>query len=66
MNLADPAPATSYSTHVWLVDPDTRVLEVYRLERGLYVRVLAASETDRVRAEPFEAMELALEDLWRM
>ncbi|MCP3138728.1 Uma2 family endonuclease [Pyxidicoccus xibeiensis] len=50
--------------HVWLVDPDSRTLEVFRRQgdtwepRGTY-----AGET-RVRAEPFEAMELDLGALW--
>jgi Uma2 family endonuclease len=52
--------------HVWLVDPAERTLEVYQwrdgrwAERGLY------SGEARVRAEPFEALELKLGALWQM
>jgi Uma2 family endonuclease len=49
---------------VWLVDPLQRTLEVLRWsERGWIL--LAVHEGDaRVRAEPFEAIELKLGILW--
>lgn len=50
--------------HVWLIDPELRTLEVFRLEGEHYV-LLATHEGDvRVRAEPFEALELELNALW--
>ncbi len=58
--------ARAHVTHVWLIDPRERVLEVFRLTGDLYTRVLAAANDDIVRAEPFDAIELALADLWRM
>lgn len=50
--------------HVWLVDPTAHTLEVFRLEGALYTRVHGFEEEARVRAEPFEAVELSLGDWW--
>jgi Uma2 family endonuclease len=50
--------------HVWLVDPDQRTLEAYRLD-GEGWRLLGTWRGDaRVRVEPFEAFELELDALW--
>lgn len=50
--------------HVWLVDPLVRTLEVYRLDGETY-RVLGTWRDEaRVRAEPFDAIELELGALW--
>ncbi|MCL2777087.1 MAG: Uma2 family endonuclease [Polyangiaceae bacterium] len=50
--------------HLWFVDPIERTLEVYRLERGLWVRVATYRDDAVVRAEPFDAIELELAALW--
>ena len=50
--------------HYWLVDPQLRTLEVYRLESGRYALVDTWEGDDRVRAEPFDAIELDLATLW--
>jgi len=50
--------------HLWLVDPLARTLEVYRLEDGTWVVVDNFGDDDRVRAEPFAAIEVALERWW--
>jgi Uma2 family endonuclease len=50
--------------HAWVVDPMHRVLEVFRQEHGQWVLVSAFGGNDKVRAEPFEAVELELEALW--
>ncbi len=50
--------------HVWLIDPAARVLEVWRLDGDTYRVVLTAEDADRVRAEPFDAIELDLSLLW--
>lgn len=50
--------------HVWLLSPELRTLEVYRLENGRY-SLLDTHEGDAtVRAEPFDAIELRLSVLW--
>jgi Uma2 family endonuclease len=50
--------------HVWLVDPEARMLEVFRLEGAHYSLRVTHTGADRVRAEPFEALELELAALW--
>ncbi len=50
--------------HVWIVDPGTRVFEVWRLDGETYRLVLAAADGDKVRTEPFDAIELDLSLLW--
>ncbi len=50
--------------HAWLVDPGARTLEVYRLAEGRWVLLSAHEETEVVRAEPFEELEIVLSDLW--
>jgi Uma2 family endonuclease len=51
-------------THFWILDPDARTLEVERLDGETYRVVLTASDDEKVRAEPFEALELDLALLW--
>lgn len=46
--------------HYWLVDPIEETLSVLRWSADGYVEVLIADRTERVRAEPFEAVELAV------
>jgi Uma2 family endonuclease len=50
--------------YVWLVDPEARTLEVHRLEGNRYVLLGMYEGTARLRAEPFEALELELALLW--
>jgi Uma2 family endonuclease len=50
--------------HLWLVDPISRTLEVYRLEAPRWVVVSTHSGSERVRAEPFEAVELEIARWW--
>lgn len=44
--------------HYWIIDPVDETLLVYRWHEDGYVEVLAAERGDRVRAEPFDAIEL--------
>lgn len=44
--------------HYWLVDTERETLTVLRLTDAGYVEVLTAARTDRVHAEPFEALSL--------
>jgi Uma2 family endonuclease len=50
--------------HVWLVDPDVRTLEVFRLEGAHYLLLATHAGPTRLRAEPFEALEWELALLW--
>jgi Uma2 family endonuclease len=50
--------------HLWLLDPLVRTLEVLRLESARWVFVGTFSDTDAVRVEPFEAIEIELTTLW--
>ncbi|HSP80569.1 MAG TPA: Uma2 family endonuclease [Myxococcaceae bacterium] len=50
--------------HVWLVDPEAYTLEVLRLEGAHYTLLVTHAGHARVRAEPFEALELELALLW--
>lgn len=51
-------------SHVWLVNPEARTLEVLRLEGSRYSALGLYGGTARVRAAPFEALELELAVLW--
>lgn len=50
--------------HIWLVDPLQQTLEVYRLEGQRWVLVSSHGDTETVRAEPFEAIELDMSRWW--
>lgn len=51
--------------HLWLCDPRIRTLEVYRLEGGRWVELDTFDGDAKVRAEPFEAIELDLARFFR-
>jgi len=50
--------------HVWLVDPEAKTLEVFRLDGDTYRLLDSHADDALVRAEPFEAFELELAALW--
>jgi len=50
--------------HVWHIDPDARTFEVFRREHEGWTLVLEAEGVERVRAPPFEAIEIDLARLW--
>jgi Uma2 family endonuclease len=52
-------------SHLWLCDPRIQTLEVYRLEGGRWTELDTFEGDAKVRAEPFEAIELDLARLWR-
>jgi Uma2 family endonuclease len=52
-------------SHLWLCDPRIQTLEVYRLEGGRWTELDTYEGDSKVRAEPFEAIELDLGRLWR-
>ncbi len=52
-------------SHVWLVDPIAQTLEIYSLgDSGKWREVQIHQGNARVRARPFEAIELDLGALW--
>lgn len=50
--------------HVWLVNPAIQTLEVLRLESQRWSLIAAHEGVARVRAEPFQDLELDLAELW--
>lgn len=50
--------------HVWLVDPIVKTLEIYRLDGETYRLAQTHAEDAKVRAEPFDAIEIELGALW--
>jgi Uma2 family endonuclease len=50
--------------HAWLIDPLAKLLEVYRLESGRWLQLGTWREDASVRAEAFDAIEIALTALW--
>ncbi len=46
--------------HYWIVDPSDEVLTVYRWTPEGFLLVLAAARGERVRAEPFDEVELSI------
>ena len=50
--------------HAWLLDPLRRRLEVLSLEVGAWTPLQTHEGGGRIRAEPFDAMELELDALW--
>jgi Uma2 family endonuclease len=59
-----PAYADAGVRHAWLVDPDSRTLEVLRLEGELWVLAAQHADQEQVRAEPFTAAEIDLGRWW--
>ncbi len=52
--------------HAWLIDPCERSLEVYRLADGVWDLLETYEGNAKVRAEPFEAIEVDLALLWSL
>jgi Uma2 family endonuclease len=50
--------------HLWIVSPSTHALEVHRRSPEGWLVVATHGADERVRAEPFEAIELDLTALW--
>jgi Uma2 family endonuclease len=49
---------------VWIVDPAARTLEVYRRDGAHWLLLASHADDARVRAVPFDAIELELDALW--
>ena len=51
--------------HLWLVDPDARMLEVYRLQEDAHWLLLATlKDDDTVSQPPFHWITFPLASLW--
>lgn len=51
--------------HLWLVNPEMKSLDVYRLDESVnWLLVSSHGENDKVRAEPFQDVEMELGLLW--
>lgn len=50
--------------HLWFVDVDARTLTVSQLVGGRWSELGVYGEDDRVRAQPFDAVELSLGEWW--
>ena len=48
----------------WIVDPDSRVVETYRLEAGSYTLSARVTGDEPLSAEPFPGLALAPASLW--
>ena len=59
-----PIYASAGVRHAWLVDPRLRTLEVLRLHDEKWLTLAVHHDDVRVRAEPFDAIELDLAVLW--
>lgn len=59
-----PVYARERVSHVWLVDPIARTLEILRLRDELYEILVTYKDDAVVRADPFDAVPLELADLW--
>jgi Uma2 family endonuclease len=49
--------------YLWLIDPVLRTLEAYRLDSG-WLRLGTWTDEAPVRAAPFDAIELLMNDWW--
>jgi len=56
--------AAAHVKHLWFLDPLAQILDVYRLEGERYALLASHAEAERVRAEPFEQVELDLTRWW--
>ncbi|MEL6185983.1 MAG: Uma2 family endonuclease [Myxococcota bacterium] len=50
--------------HAWLIEPLAQTLEVFRLDGGTWSLVFTHEGPGAVRAEPFDAVEVDLGELW--
>jgi Uma2 family endonuclease len=50
--------------HYWVLDPERRTLTVYRWQPNGYLVALQAAADERVRPEPFDAIEVRVAELF--
>ena len=47
-------------SHYWLMSPMEQTLQVYRWTQGGFLLVLSAEREEKVRAEPFDGVEMPI------
>ena len=52
-------------SHLWLVNPALRTLEVFRLENGRWAVLATHGGPETIQAEPFDRVTLELSRIWR-
>lgn len=60
-----PIYAREQVAYLWLVDPQARTLEIYRLDGGQWIAASTHAGPTRVHAAPFDAVDLDLARWWR-
>ncbi len=50
--------------YAWIIDPNAKTLEVFKLESAKWVFLGGYMSDDKVRAQPFEEVELDLANFW--
>lgn len=50
--------------HLWMIDPEARTLEAFRLVSGAWTLAAALAGDAEARVAPFDAIAFALADLW--
>ncbi|MDR2155403.1 MAG: Uma2 family endonuclease [Burkholderiaceae bacterium] len=50
--------------HLWLIDPDLRLLEAYENQQGRWMRIAVHADQEQPRVPPFDAVALDLAGLW--
>lgn len=50
--------------HIWIVDPLQKTLEVFMNDHAQWKLIATHSAKEKVRAAPFDAIEINLPDLW--
>lgn len=48
----------------WIISPEERTIEAYRLEKGSYVEACRGQGQETVRLPPFDELEIPLGKLW--
>jgi len=56
--------AREHVEHAWLLDPVRKTLEVFELRTGTWALLSQHEGDGKVRAPPFDALELELRPLW--
>ncbi len=50
--------------HIWLINPTDKTLDVFKLAPGGWLLLYAFVDNDKVKAEPFQEIEIDLAELW--